>query len=292
MAQLLRPGGYLATTVPGQPWMWSRHDEAHHHKRRYRLADYRRLFEAAGLTVKTASHFNTLLFAPIAAVRAVKMATGSTAADDAPCPRRRSTACWRGFSPRNATGSPTRPCRSGFDRANRAPGGPVRLPARHPRDQRLRRGRRRRDLLPGGVSLAAQRWLGLGPVLSSLAGYIASVGVSYLGNSRLTFRRPALHGAQVRQVRDDFPDRPGAQPEPVFFCTHALAWPLWRAMIPVVLMVPPATFVMSKLWAFRRRDAGSGRVEPYLGPRSGDGHFSFFTSVQSNTRRMSLVQMA
>ena len=28
LARLLKPGGYLATTVPGQPWMWSRHDEA------------------------------------------------------------------------------------------------------------------------------------------------------------------------------------------------------------------------------------------------------------------------
>ena len=88
LAALLKVGGYLATTVPGQPWMWSRHDEAHHHKRRYRLADYRRLFEAAGLEVKTASHFNTLLFPPIAAVRAVKMATGSTAADDDAMPPR------------------------------------------------------------------------------------------------------------------------------------------------------------------------------------------------------------
>jgi SAM-dependent methyltransferase len=79
---LLRPGGFLATTVPGQPWMWSRHDEAHHHKRRYRMAPFRRLFEAAGLSIVKASYFNTLLFAPIAAVRALKMATGSTTADD------------------------------------------------------------------------------------------------------------------------------------------------------------------------------------------------------------------
>ena len=79
---LIKPGGYLATTVPGQPWMWSRHDEAHHHKRRYRLFPFRRMFEAAGLTVVKASYFNTLLFPPIAAVRALKLATGSKAADD------------------------------------------------------------------------------------------------------------------------------------------------------------------------------------------------------------------
>ena len=82
LARLLKPGGFLATTVPGQPWMWSRHDELHHHKRRYRLGDYRAMFEAAGLRVLIASHFNTVLFAPIAAVRALKKLTGSTEADD------------------------------------------------------------------------------------------------------------------------------------------------------------------------------------------------------------------
>src|SRR5579871_3370987 len=61
IARLVKPGGYLATTVPGQPWMWSRHDEAHHHKRRYRMAAYRALFEAAGLEIVKASYFNTLL---------------------------------------------------------------------------------------------------------------------------------------------------------------------------------------------------------------------------------------
>lgn len=82
LGRLAKPGGYLATTVPGQPWMWSRHDELHHHKRRYRLKDYRALFAAAGLEIVRASYFNTVLFAPIAAIRALKMATGSTAADD------------------------------------------------------------------------------------------------------------------------------------------------------------------------------------------------------------------
>jgi SAM-dependent methyltransferase len=82
LGRLVKPGGYLATTVPGQPWMWSRHDELHHHKRRYRMGGYRALFDAAGLQIVKASYFNTLLFPPIAAIRALKMATGSTAADD------------------------------------------------------------------------------------------------------------------------------------------------------------------------------------------------------------------
>jgi len=82
LARLIRPGGYFATTVPGQPWMWSRHDELHHHKRRYRMRAYRALFEGAGLRVVKASYFNALLFPTIAAVRAAKMLTRSKSADD------------------------------------------------------------------------------------------------------------------------------------------------------------------------------------------------------------------
>jgi hypothetical protein len=45
------------------------------------MAEYRALFEAAGLTVKRASYFNSVLFPPIAAVRLVKGKAG--AGDDA-----------------------------------------------------------------------------------------------------------------------------------------------------------------------------------------------------------------
>ncbi|MGH6956208.1 MAG: class I SAM-dependent methyltransferase [Caulobacteraceae bacterium] len=82
LARLIRPGGYFAATVPAQPWMWSRHDELHHHKRRYRMAPFRGLFEAAGLGIVKVSYFNAALFPLIAGVRALKMATGSTSADD------------------------------------------------------------------------------------------------------------------------------------------------------------------------------------------------------------------
>jgi len=77
LAGLLAPGGRMLTTVPAYPWMWSAHDLAHHHKRRYRKADYLKLFEAAGLRVTRASHFNAALFPPIALVRLVMGKGGS-----------------------------------------------------------------------------------------------------------------------------------------------------------------------------------------------------------------------
>lgn len=72
LARQLKPGGFLVTTVPANAWLWSEHDARHHHKRRYRLSDYRALFEAADLQVRRASHFNTVLFPLIAAARLVK----------------------------------------------------------------------------------------------------------------------------------------------------------------------------------------------------------------------------
>jgi SAM-dependent methyltransferase len=82
LAGLLRPGGALLTTVPAYGWMWSRHDELHHHKRRYRLADYRAKIEAAGLTVETATHFNSLLFPAAVAQRLVKRWLNRQTPDD------------------------------------------------------------------------------------------------------------------------------------------------------------------------------------------------------------------
>jgi putative flippase GtrA len=102
-----------------------------------------------------------------------------------------------------------------------------------------------------GVSLAAQRWLGLGSVAASVAGYACSVGVSYFGNALFTFRRPALHGPQFARFAVISLTGLAVNLTTVALCTHALGWPLWMALIPVVLVVPGSTFAMSKLWAFR-----------------------------------------
>ena len=100
-------------------------------------------------------------------------------------------------------------------------------------------------------SLAAQHWLGLGPILASLAGYAVGVCVSYFGNSRFTFRRPALHGPQFVRFATISLTGLAINLSIVWVATHTLGWPLWQAMVPVVMLVPTATFVMSKFWAFR-----------------------------------------
>jgi len=79
----LKPGGALLLTVPINPWMWSAHDVAHHHHRRYRKAEIRELARAAGYEIELLSPFNSLLFPPIAAVRLAGKIMGKDDSDDA-----------------------------------------------------------------------------------------------------------------------------------------------------------------------------------------------------------------
>jgi len=79
----LKPGGALLLTVPINPWMWSAHDVAHHHHRRYRKSEIRKLAGNAGYDIELLSPFNSLLFPPIAAVRLIGKLTGKDDSDDA-----------------------------------------------------------------------------------------------------------------------------------------------------------------------------------------------------------------
>ncbi len=70
--RVLAPGGLLAVTVPAYAWMWGPQDEISHHRRRYVRPQLRALLEQAGLAVRRATYFNTLLLPPIAAVRVLR----------------------------------------------------------------------------------------------------------------------------------------------------------------------------------------------------------------------------
>lgn len=55
--ELLAPSGRLLITVPALPWLWSAHDEANRHYRRYTRKSLLRLLEAAGLGVVRTHYF-------------------------------------------------------------------------------------------------------------------------------------------------------------------------------------------------------------------------------------------
>lgn len=61
----LRPGGRLLLTVPALGWLWSRHDAANAHYRRYGPRGLRARLEAAGFVVETLRFFFAWTVGPL-----------------------------------------------------------------------------------------------------------------------------------------------------------------------------------------------------------------------------------
>jgi SAM-dependent methyltransferase len=76
----LRPGGHLLLTVPALSWLWSRHDEANAHHRRYGRGALRRILVEAGFVVETVRFFFVWTVAPMA-LRRVFAPAGAGVAD-------------------------------------------------------------------------------------------------------------------------------------------------------------------------------------------------------------------
>lgn len=73
-ARVLSPGGILVVTVPAYAWLWSAHDEALHHHRRYSRRELADRLRAAGLEPIRLSFYNSLLFPAVAGVRLAQRA--------------------------------------------------------------------------------------------------------------------------------------------------------------------------------------------------------------------------
>ena len=69
LRRVCRPAGRLLVTVPAYPALWSSHDVANHHHRRYTRAALRDASHAAGWEIERLSSFNSVLLGPAAAVR-------------------------------------------------------------------------------------------------------------------------------------------------------------------------------------------------------------------------------
>ena len=69
LRRVCKPGGWLLVTVPAYQALWSMHDDANHHFRRYGRRSLREAALEEGWRLRRMTSFNTLLLAPAAAVR-------------------------------------------------------------------------------------------------------------------------------------------------------------------------------------------------------------------------------
>jgi SAM-dependent methyltransferase len=82
IAKRLKPGGKILITVPQYQWMWSGHDVANHHFKRYSKKSFRAAVAASGLELQMLSSFNSLLFPLAAASRAAAKIRHREGSDD------------------------------------------------------------------------------------------------------------------------------------------------------------------------------------------------------------------
>lgn len=68
----LKNGGHILLTVPAFPFLWSKHDEGFHHKRRYKLKQLKKMFESLDFKIIKASYLYFLLFPVVLIMRILK----------------------------------------------------------------------------------------------------------------------------------------------------------------------------------------------------------------------------
>lgn len=71
IGRVLRPGGWVALTVPACPWLWSTRDEDAGHLRRYRRKSVLELVRSAGFVPDRLTHYQFALLPLVAASRLV-----------------------------------------------------------------------------------------------------------------------------------------------------------------------------------------------------------------------------
>lgn len=72
MYRILKPHGYILTTVPALPWMWSEWDNVLHHKRRYTKHSLLNILVENGFNIITISYMNSFLLLPAFLIRFIK----------------------------------------------------------------------------------------------------------------------------------------------------------------------------------------------------------------------------
>ena len=99
-------------------------------------------------------------------------------------------------------------------------------------------------------------------MLATSTGYVCAVGVSYLGNARFTFGRPAMDAAQFARFLVVSLIGFAANLAITHLLADRLKWPFAATLAVIVVIIPALSFTASKLWAFAERGAPTAGGSP------------------------------
>lgn len=96
---------------------------------------------------------------------------------------------------------------------------------------------------------------GIGPVLASVAGYCASVPMSFLGHKRFSFRSHGHWTAEAVRFVAAQALNISVTAASMWAATAWLGGAYWWGMAAAVILVPIANFAFMNLWVFRDQAA-------------------------------------
>lgn len=80
--RVTKPGGHILLMTSAHPWLWSVHDDAVHHQRRYGKRQFQERISGAGWVIEQLSYINAFLFPPIAVIRLLQRLVPSRPAEE------------------------------------------------------------------------------------------------------------------------------------------------------------------------------------------------------------------
>ena len=102
-----------------------------------------------------------------------------------------------------------------------------------------------------GVGMGLHRGVDMAPLWANLVAFCCALGVSFLGQTRLTFPGAAADGGAFLRFTTVAITGLALNQAIVWVVTSALGGPYWLALAIIVATVPWITFGLLKFWALR-----------------------------------------
>ena len=103
-----------------------------------------------------------------------------------------------------------------------------------------------------GVGLGLHEGADMRPLWANLIAFGCALGVSFFGQTRLTFPGSTSDGRAFTRFAVVAVSGLGLNQSIVWVVTSVFASPYWLALAIVILTVPGITFLLLKFWALRR----------------------------------------
>ncbi|MEM7243685.1 MAG: GtrA family protein [Pseudomonadota bacterium] len=252
LATRLAEDGKILVTVPAMPWLWSHHDVLHHHFRRYTKRSFAKVVDQAGLHIAHIGYYNFILFPAAAAKRLYDRYANAKYSDIEVPPFWLNALFYFIF------------------KLERLWIGHVPMPIgvslfvivqkeRVERSTNPLMGQIARFGVVGVIATAIHIMIayfvqqsGVADQLANFTGFLAAAVFSFFGNLLFTFRAKGSVRNYIKRFAVVSGSNYFASAGLIFILTQQLGFPFEISLLGMVLIIPAISFLVQKLWVFRR----------------------------------------